>query len=380
MSAKPKVDPELASLIPPLSSKEKEALKVSIREEGVRDRIAVAEDGTVLDGHHRFAIAGKEAPTRTVKGLTAAERKAYVYQANFLRRNLSSDQRRELLKSMKAIAFELRAEDTRKNTQARVAKALGVARETVRNWFGPNGQKAKGAKPPKPDARITVTSGGREQIARRRKKGEKIEQVAADYGIHPRTVDKIAKAEKVKKERESRVFKYVATKKIPPCGVVLADPPWRYEYSSTESRKVENQYPTMTAGELHAMAADVHKKCMADVTAYVWATAPKLEEALALLAAWGFSYRTCAVWNKETIGMGYYFRQQTELLLVGVRGRPTVPAAKDRVSSLFEEPRRKHSQKPECVYAWIEQTYKSVPKLELFQRTPRKGWYSWGCD
>lgn len=196
-----KVDPELASLIPPLSTEEREALKVSIREEGVRDRIAVAEDGTVLDGHHRFAIAGKEAPTRIVKGLTTAERKAYVYQANFLRRNLSSDQQREVKAAMKKVAFELRAEDKVKYTQAQVGKALGVDRSTVSLWFGRrNTVNTHGVS--RPDAKVKVPGKEKAALAARvAKKGSK--QAAADYGVTQRRAQQIAKAEK-KREAEKK--------------------------------------------------------------------------------------------------------------------------------------------------------------------------------
>ena len=100
-----------------------------------------------------------------------------------------------------------------------------------------------------------------------------------------------------------------------PWQIVLADPPWRYEHVKTTSRAIEQQYPTMSLSDICAMP--VAKKCAKAAVLYLWATAPKLEEALEVLRAWGFTYRTCAVWTKPQIGMGYWFRQQHELLLVG---------------------------------------------------------------
>ena len=79
----------------------------------------------------------------------------------------------------------------------------------------------------------------------------------------------------------------------------------------------------------------------------------------------GFSYRTCAVWDKEIIGMGYYFRQQHELLLVATRGNVPTPLPGDRVSSVIRSRRELHSKKPECVYKIIEAMYPSLPKLEM---------------
>ena len=97
-----------------------------------------------------------------------------------------------------------------------------------------------------------------------------------------------------------------------------------------------------------------------------------------VLTAWGFNYRTCAVWDKQKIGMGYYFRQQHELLLVAVRGKPPIPKPENRPSSVLSYPRGKHSEKPQEVYEIIEAMYPEMPKLEMFCRSPRKGWGVWG--
>jgi N6-adenosine-specific RNA methylase IME4 len=110
----------------------------------------------------------------------------------------------------------------------------------------------------------------------------------------------------------------------------------------------------------------------------MWATSPKLAEAFEVLDAWGFSYRTCAVWDKQKIGMGYYFRQQHELLLVAVRGTPPTPLPANRPASIFSYPRGEHSSKPHEVYEVIEAMYPELPKLEMFCRTPRAGWGAWG--
>ena len=160
--------------------------------------------------------------------------------------------------------------------------------------------------------------------------------------------------------------------------VLLADPPWRYEHVKTESRAIENQYPTMALEDICALPiADLVTD---EAILFMWTTGPKLEESLQVLNAWGFSYRTCAVWDKQKIGMGYYFRQQTEHILVGVRGSMITPGESDRPSSLISAPRGKHSEKPKVVHAVIERMYPDLPKLELFCRSPRDGWDSWGNE
>ena len=111
---------------------------------------------------------------------------------------------------------------------------------------------------------------------------------------------------------------------------------------------------------------------------YLWATSPKLEESMQVMNAWGFSYRSCAVWDKEIMGMGYWFRQQTELLLVGIRGAMPSPEPASRVSSLITSRRGKHSQKPDCVYRMIETMYPDLSRIELFSRQQRSGWAAFG--
>ena len=88
--------------------------------------------------------------------------------------------------------------------------------------------------------------------------------------------------------------------------------------------------------------------------------------------------RTCAVWDREVIGPGYFFRQQHELLLLAARGSPPGPAPSDRAASVIRSRRGVHSEKPKLVYELIERMYPALPKLELFARGRREGWSARG--
>jgi len=99
--------------------------------------------------------------------------------------------------------------------------------------------------------------------------------------------------------------------------VIYADPPWKYGFSKSDSRKIENQYPTMTTEEICELSVPSKDNSVL----YLWATAPKLLEAMKVIYNWGFEYKTCAVWDKEIVGMGYWFRGQHELLLVATKGK-----------------------------------------------------------
>ena len=113
---------------------------------------------------------------------------------------------------------------------------------------------------------------------------------------------------------------------------------------------------------------------------FMWATVAKLREAFEVMDGWGFEYKTHAVWDKEKIGMGYWFRGQHELLLVGTKGQASPPDAEHRVSSVFREARGKHSAKPQCVYEWIEAAFPDRLKLEMYCRSPRAGWAVFGNE
>lgn len=160
--------------------------------------------------------------------------------------------------------------------------------------------------------------------------------------------------------------------------VLYCDPPWEYEHVKTENRSIENHYPTMPLKAIQEIP--VHKISMDDSVLFLWATSPKLKEAMSVIDAWGFNYRTCAVWDKEVMGMGYYFRQQHEMLFVATKGSLPVPLPSVRQSSVIRSRRGKHSEKPEVVYKIIESMYPTISKVELFSRVERSGWSSWGNE
>lgn len=171
----------------------------------------------------------------------------------------------------------------------------------------------------------------------------------------------------------------VAAMATPPTyDVVLADPPWRYSHSRSRSRKVENHYDTMSLADVCALP--VSRLRAANSVLFLWATGPKLREALSVMDAWGFEYKTQAMWDKGCIGMGYWFRGQHELLLVGTAGEPHCPAQARRVSSVFHYPRTRHSAKPPEVRTTIERMLPDAKRIELFARETASGWDSWGLE
>jgi N6-adenosine-specific RNA methylase IME4 len=193
-----------------------------------------------------------------------------------------------------------------------------------------------------------------------------------------------ARKDKRKKILENRVLKEDELKKeLPPLPdkkyqLILIDPPWRYEFSVSTSREIENQYPTMSLEEIKDLP--IGEMAAKDSVIFLWVTSPKLEEGLEVLKAYGFKYVTSAVWDKVKIGMGYYFRSRHEFLLIGKKGSLPVPKPKNRKASVVKVRRGKHSAKPVEFYKIIEDMYPDVSKIEIFSRTKREGWDSWGYE
>ena len=136
---------------------------------------------------------------------------------------------------------------------------------------------------------------------------------------------------------------------------------------------------------------DICKLPVGDILAsnaylFLWATWPNLTQALRVMEAWGFKYKTCAFcWTKTNkrdgrpfFGIGHYTKSNTEPCLLGVRGKPWVVS--NYVSQVIISPRREHSRKPDEVRDRIVQLCGGVPKIELFAREVAPGWVAWGDE
>jgi N6-adenosine-specific RNA methylase IME4 len=161
--------------------------------------------------------------------------------------------------------------------------------------------------------------------------------------------------------------------------VILADPPWRFEPFSRDTgmdRSADNHYPTMTLDDIKAHPVPAAKDCVL----FLWATVPMLPEALEVMVAWDFEYKSNFVWVKHTPGTGYWSRNRHELLLVGTRGSIPAPAPGDQYESVIEARAGPHSQKPFHFHEIIEDYFPLLPRIELFARQTRTGWDSWGNE
>lgn len=169
--------------------------------------------------------------------------------------------------------------------------------------------------------------------------------------------------------------------------IIYADPPWKYDDNGCQGA-AEKQYNTMTVGQLKRM--DINSLCEKDCVLFMWATYPKLREALEVISAWGFEYKSIGFqWvklNKNGIGfffgLGRWTRGNTEPCLIAVKGKPKRISAS--VGQLVFSPLKRHSEKPVQVRDRIVQLLGDLPRVELFARQKVEGWDSWGneveCD
>src|SRR5262249_49625779 len=167
---------------------------------------------------------------------------------------------------------------------------------------------------------------------------------------------------------------------------ILADPPWQFQNKTgkvaPEHRRL-TRYDTMSLQEIKALPVSEITPDVAHL--YLWVPNALLPEGLEVLRAWGFRYKSNIVWHKirkdggpDGRGVGFYFRNVTELLLFGIKGKNarTLAPGRRQVNYLATR-KREHSRKPDEQYSIIE-ACSSGPYLELFARGTRAGWVSWG--
>lgn len=349
--------PEYRAICPPLSKREYEALKRSIGENGLYEPITTNPEGIILDGHHRYRACrelGIEPDFRELEFPDRLSEKAYVVETNLRRRQLSDLERAELGLELEKIEAErakrrqillgkthgkhpLSSNELKGQARDLAARAVGLSSTTY--------QRAK-----------TILERGSEELIDRVRQG----------GVS------ITYAYKKIRRRE----KHLKPPKLPEgiYDVVYADPPW--DYYLPLRGDPEFHYPTMPTSEI----CDLEVPASENAVLFLWTTNPKLEDALSVIKAWGFTYKTNLAWVKDKIGTGYYFRARHELLLLATKGNIPPPVETSRPHSVLFSPREGHSEKPDEAYELIEVMYPNRQCLELFARRNREGWTSWGDE
>jgi len=377
-----KINPEYEQLIPPLSETDFKNLEDSIVKEGLIYPLIINTEKVVLDGHQRLKICKEhsieEIKTEERTFEDGLEEKEFVISCNLNRRHLNAPQKAELGLILLDIEKE-RAKRRREATQLAGKDGDGrhIVKSSVTPTLGEPNEEEKGEAIEIAAKKAGIGAETLRKARKIKKAAEKDKKIAEKWEKAKKgktTVNAVFKDIKQNEQRENEPIPIPEGK----FNVIYADPPWRYEHSVSLSREIENQYPTMPLEE-------ICKVKIADVVAddsilFLWSTSPKLSEAMDIIERWGFNYRTCMVWIKDKIGMGYYARQRHELLLIATRGNISPPLPKNRPDSVIDAPRKQHSKKPEVVYEIIERMYPKAKYLELFARNKREKWAGWGLE
>ncbi len=166
--------------------------------------------------------------------------------------------------------------------------------------------------------------------------------------------------------------------------VLYADPPWLYADERTGITGAATDHydllDTSCICALHSKGRSIQEISAKNSVLFLWVTSPMLPDGLRVMAAWGFAYKSSFVWNKVRGYFGHYNNVSHEMLLIGLKGDCQPDELKTLHDSVLTIERGQHSKKPSEIYELIESLYTSGPYLELFARSKRAGWHSWGNE
>jgi N6-adenosine-specific RNA methylase IME4/ParB-like chromosome segregation protein Spo0J len=357
-----------AEIFPLIEGAEFEALVADIKQHGLTNPITLYEE-KILDGRNRYLACRAADVDPFYDDYEGEDPLAFVLSQNVKRRHLDASQRS---------AIAARTLQACKVSQPKAAELLSVSPRSVASAL----KVMETADP----AVFDAVMAGKVAVSRAVEIADLPADDQRELVTNMAPADIITTHERWKKERKrEETFKRIReqAESAPewPTGrysVIYADPPTEDDYGHTK-RDTEHHYPTMTWDEVKDLAVDM--VTTEDAVCYLWATPHTIHKSLEVLAAWGFSYRSHAVWVKDRIGLGAWFRNQHELLLVGRKGEFPPPEESLRASSVHHLPAGDHSAKPEAFAEMIERWYPDAVKLELFRRgPPRPGWVAWGFE
>jgi len=389
-------------LIPPMSEDDYHNLLEDIKRNGILQPIDISYNNIILDGHHRVKAAKelgiKEIEVR-IPELLDIDEDEYLISVAMNRRHLTEGQKAVLANEyIKRLSKKRKSEAGKKAINARWHPEREYGEATVASTYKDEVDRSR-----KLAAERLKVSEKKIRYVQEIEKAEENKEKKVIYEklrtgelqLHeakliaqlPEDKREIVLEKKLETKKDIRSIvreinnaeKNQNVKPIPDgkFSIIYADPPWEYEHSISTSREIENHYPTLELEKIKATEIPADDNAML----FLWAPAPKIEEALEVMKAWGFSYRTNLVWVKDKIGMGYYARVKHELLLIGIKGDgigTTLP--ENRPESVIFAERTEHSKKPDISYEIIEKMYPKHSKIELFARNKRDGWEAWGNE
>jgi N6-adenosine-specific RNA methylase IME4/ParB-like chromosome segregation protein Spo0J len=363
----------LANLFPLIEGHEFDQLVADIKANGVREPV-ILHEGKILDGRNRFkaaTAAGADVPTKEYEG---GDPLGFVISLNLHRRHLDESQRAWVANKIATLPKGANQHASiEAPSQAEAATLMNVSRSNVQRAAVVEREGAPELGAAVERGLIPVSQAA--QIASRSPEEQRAIVERVEAGEKP-----VAAVRSI--QRESLGDRVAA---LPPnqFRVIYADPPWKYGdergglegYSDSAAAA---QYPTMPLADICAM--NVKSMTAPDSVLFLWATFPLLPDAIEVVRAWGFTYKTAFVWDKQRANMGNYHNACAELLIIATRGSCT-PEIDTRPPQVQAIARGKHSAKPEHFRELVDSMYPTGPRIELFRRGEApEGWIVWGNE
>lgn len=382
------INPEFQNLIPSLNLEELSSLEASLKHEGCLNPIIVWNN-TIIDGHHRYTICTKHGISfNTIEKAeleTELDVKLWMINNQFSRRNLSTETRLALAYKCKEFEAQKAKERQLANLKQFSEQEAVIEEDAVlplaHQYANEHNEEKDDLKSSKgktleiiaKKAGVSTRTAEQYDTIQRKGTNEQKAEVAAGKSSIKKVYTQIQKAERLEKNKavEWPKGKY---------RIIYADPPWQYgdERSGGNHGGAIDHYNTMSIKELKDMSvASVSED---NAVLFLWVAAPLLPEALELINAWGFKYKTHFIWDKVKHNMGHYNSVRHELLLIATKGSCTPDNVQlfDSVQSIERTDR--HSEKPEEFRNIIESLYTYGNKLEMFARKQVRGWEVFGNE
>ena len=383
-----------ADLFPLIEGEHFAELVADVKANDLHEKIDVW-DGAILDGRNRYRAAlaaglieADDGPDRgkyfrRFMPEVDGDPLAYVISKNLRRRHLDESQRAMVAARLSTMPSHRPAGANKSanlpTSQPEAAKKLSISERALRH--------AKAVQHNGAPELISAVEMGHLAVSAAERASKLSVEIQREIARQAVAGDANAARNVIKQEtRSARESELAAKQTAQPTkkyGVVYADPEWRFEVYSRDTgmdRSADNHYPTSGTDAICARGADVQQFAAEDCCLFLWATVPMMPDALKVMAAWGFEYKSQCIWRKDRIGTGYWFRNAHELLLVGTRGKIPAPAMGTQWESVIDAPVGEHSAKPDKFYELIEAYFPNLPKIELNARRARPGWDAWGLE
>jgi N6-adenosine-specific RNA methylase IME4 len=370
---------DATSIFPDMTPDEFNELKGDIAANGLRQPILVFRN-QVIDGRQRLRACKELAlpPLYTTVNVTEKNVTEYIVSMNLKRRHLNESQRAMVATRLATLGKGRKQNAAYAVTQSQASMMLNVSIDSI--------QRARAVDSKGIPELVHAVQAGTLDVTNASVISSLDSEVQRNF-MQLSDKEIVALAKEIRKnamqERRKKRVESIEAKRANnhplvaandgTYNVVYADPPWNFISEMTLG------YPTMTLDEIKALP--VNEIAAQDAVLFMWCSASIIVDALKVIETWGFNYKTHAIWNKQRIGHGLYFRIEHEILMVATRGAvPEVPYHA-RHSSVFSDPTGIPSEKPKRIREVIDRMYPELKKIELFCRgEPANGWDGWGNE